>query len=249
MHGGVGIFGDEVSSEALSGVGKPPNGAATFSSGAGRPCKRSWRRCARSKSAFNAGTGSALASDGTIENDASVRWRKDLTAGGVAVLSGFQNPVLVAEAVVGLACASGWRRRPPIRATAWLPGGRSRVDDHGGAALQVDRCSGPPAQGRRKLGTVGAVAADREGHVAAATSTRRVVRKCRGRVGDTPIIGAGTYADDEAGAASCTGKGEAILKVSLAKMSVDFLGPAARLRLPPKQPSPNSRVAPPARRA
>ncbi len=74
-----------------------------------------------------------------------------------------------------------------------------------------------------KLGTVGAVASDREGHVAAATSTGGLFLKMPGRVGDTPIIGGGTYADDEAGAASCTGKGEAILKVSLAKMSVDFL--------------------------
>src|SRR5581483_12307998 len=79
-----------------------------------------------------------------------------------------------------------------------------------------------PAPAPGKLGTVGAVACDREGHVAAATSTGGLFLKMPGRVGDTPIIGAGTYADDEAGAASCTGKGEAILKVSLAKMSVDF---------------------------
>jgi beta-aspartyl-peptidase (threonine type) len=89
---------------------------------------------------------------------------------------------------------------------------------------------GAPAPAPGKLGTVGAVACDREGHVAAATSTGGLFLKMPGRVGDTPIIGAGTYADDEGGAVSCTGKGEAILKVSLAKLSVDLMreGKSAR---------------------
>src|SRR5207244_8833230 len=70
---------------------------------------------------------------------------------------------------------------------------------------------------RKKIGTVGAVAVDARGHVAAATSTGGTMYKRPGRVGDTPIIGAGTYADDQEAAASSTGLGEAILKVSLAR--------------------------------
>src|SRR5213075_1443651 len=70
---------------------------------------------------------------------------------------------------------------------------------------------------RKKLGTIGAVAVDAHGHVAAATSTGGTMYKRPGRVGDTPIIGAGTYADDQEAAASSTGLGEAILKVTMAR--------------------------------
>jgi beta-aspartyl-peptidase (threonine type) len=72
-------------------------------------------------------------------------------------------------------------------------------------------------------GTVGAVARDANGHVAAATSTGGMVNKKVGRVGDSPIIGAGTYADDEAGACSTTGHGEAMMRVLLAKAAVDAM--------------------------
>jgi beta-aspartyl-peptidase (threonine type) len=72
-------------------------------------------------------------------------------------------------------------------------------------------------------GTVGAVARDRRGRVAAATSTGGTQDKAPGRVGDTPVVGAGTYADDRLGAASCTGWGEAILRAVLAKAAVDAL--------------------------
>jgi beta-aspartyl-peptidase (threonine type) len=74
-----------------------------------------------------------------------------------------------------------------------------------------------------KHGTVGAVAADAQGHVAAATSTGGMLFKLPGRVGDTPIIGGGTFADDLSGAVSCTGQGEAILKVALAKTAAELL--------------------------
>jgi L-asparaginase / beta-aspartyl-peptidase len=69
-------------------------------------------------------------------------------------------------------------------------------------------------------GTVGAVAIDTQGHVAAATSTGGIAGKRAGRVGDSPVLGAGTYADDEAGAASATGAGEAILRVGLAHQAI-----------------------------
>jgi beta-aspartyl-peptidase (threonine type) len=72
-------------------------------------------------------------------------------------------------------------------------------------------------------GTVGAVAVDADGHVAAATSTGGRMRKRDGRVGDSAVIGAGTYADDGGGAASATGSGEAIIREGLAKAAVDLL--------------------------
>jgi beta-aspartyl-peptidase (threonine type) len=72
-------------------------------------------------------------------------------------------------------------------------------------------------------GTVGAVAIDRDGHLFAATSTGGTCCKLPGRVGDSPLIGCGCYADSEAGGVSCTGYGEAIMKVVLAKTAVDLL--------------------------
>jgi beta-aspartyl-peptidase (threonine type) len=77
--------------------------------------------------------------------------------------------------------------------------------------------------GRRNLGTIGAVAIDEHGTVAAATSTGGTMGKLPGRVGDSPLIGSGTYADNLAGAASATGMGEAIIKVVLTKFAVDRL--------------------------
>jgi beta-aspartyl-peptidase (threonine type) len=73
-------------------------------------------------------------------------------------------------------------------------------------------------------GTVGAVARDHTGAVAAATSTGGMVGKHRGRVGDSPIIGAGAYADDQTGAASATGEGEAFLKLGVCLRACDALG-------------------------
>jgi len=72
--------------------------------------------------------------------------------------------------------------------------------------------------------TVGACALDREGHVACATSTGGTPRKLPGRVGDSPLVGSGGYADDEVGAASATGWGEKIMSVVLAKSSLDLMG-------------------------
>jgi beta-aspartyl-peptidase (threonine type) len=74
-------------------------------------------------------------------------------------------------------------------------------------------------------GTVGAVARDARGHVAAATSTGGMMNKLAGRVGDSPLIGAGTYADDAAGACSTTGHGEAMMRICAAKRAVDGLAP------------------------
>jgi len=227
VHGGVGIYGDEVSGGAIGGVRAAASRGRDVLARGGNALEAVLEavRTLEDDVSFNAGTGSALTSDGTIENDASVMWGKDLTAGGVAVLSGFRNPVLVAEAVRAetphvLLAAEGAHRFALRRGFAAVDP-ESMITAEQRAKWDAARASGPGRPG--KLGTVGAVACDREGHVAAATSTGGLFLKMPGRVGDTPIIGAGTYADDEAGAASCTGKGEAILKVSLAKMSVDFM--------------------------
>jgi L-asparaginase / beta-aspartyl-peptidase len=232
IHGGAGIRGDEQVPEALDGVTEAARrGRERLLAGATAMEVVIEAVCALEDNPhFNAGTGSVLTADGTIENDASVMWGADLTAGGVAVLSGFSHPVRVAEAVRVetphvLLAGEGARRFAlrnaftPIDAGQMITAAQREKWLAETKRLAQSAAAAPPD----KLGTVGAVACDAQGHVAAATSTGGLFFKMPGRVGDTPIIGAGTYADDGAGACSCTGKGEAILKASLAKTAVELL--------------------------
>ena len=182
---------------------------------------------------FNAGRGSVLTSAGTIEMDASIMEGTRLRAGAVAAVSGLKHPVSVARRVLEdsphvLLVAEGAKRfarahgEEVVRTPSLLVGReleRFRRIRAGRRDLVTKEFS-PKA---RPHGTVGAVARDRRGRVAAATSTGGTQDKAAGRVGDTPIVGAGTYADDRLGAASCTGWGEAILRVVLAKAAVDAL--------------------------
>ena len=170
---------------------------------------------------FNAGRGSVLTSAGSIEVDASLMEGATLAAGACGAVRGVRNPITLAHAIL--------RHATSVMLVG--AGAEAFADDHG-----VARC-GPEEliteRQRRRWeqgasvegggGTVGAVAVDRCGHVAAATSTGGLFCKHPGRVGDSAIIGAGTYADDRAGAASATGSGEAIIRVALAKTAVDLL--------------------------
>ncbi|HVE81614.1 MAG TPA: isoaspartyl peptidase/L-asparaginase [Myxococcales bacterium] len=173
---------------------------------------------------FNAGTGACLNEDGEVELDASVMEGERLGAGAVALVRTVKNPVRLARAVM--------ERTPHVflagegaRALA-LEVGMEEVDP---GSLVVPRMVARWERDRAKRaqppapGTVGAVAVDARGRVAAATSTGGTGFKRRGRIGDTPLIGCGTYADGASGAASATGHGEAIIKVVLAKAACDAL--------------------------
>jgi beta-aspartyl-peptidase (threonine type) len=180
---------------------------------------------------FNAGRGSCLTSAGTVEMDASVMDGCGVRAGAAAVVTAVRNPVRLARAILDdgrHVLLAG----PQADAFARAHG----LDTCAPSDLVTERqrkrwqqCgSGSTA------GTVGAAAVDRAGHVAAATSTGGIFRKLPGRVGDSAVIGAGTYADDALGAVSATGHGEAIMRVVLAKFVVDCLrngsDPAAAAR-------------------
>jgi beta-aspartyl-peptidase (threonine type) len=170
---------------------------------------------------FNAGTGAVLNVEGVAELDAAVMDGATLKAGAVANVVDVANPVRLARAVMD-------RTRHVLIAGR---GARLLADE-----LGIPRCDPaslitPRARSRwerdRKLeaggGTIGAVAIDRAGHVAAATSTGGTSNKRVGRIGDSPLVGAGTYADDRGGAASMTGHGEAIIRVVAAKFACDRL--------------------------
>jgi L-asparaginase / beta-aspartyl-peptidase len=177
---------------------------------------------------FNAGRGASFTSSGTIEMDAAVMEGRERRAGAVAGICGPKNPVLAARAVMehsphvllagegalafcrsqGLAFAerdyfyteSRWQALQHIleRRRRGLPDTDPEEDD---------------ALGH---GTVGAVARDRDGNLAAATSTGGIAGKLPGRIGDSPIIGAGTYADNASCAVSATGHGEIFMRFGAA---------------------------------
>ena len=175
---------------------------------------------------FNAGTGSALTVDGEVECDASLMCG-DGRAGAVAALRDVKNPIYLARMVMertphvllagpGAAAFAVECGLEPLPAGALVT---ARMRDKWQLALA--RASG--ASSSSSGGTVGCVARDAAGRVAAATSTGGMMLKRRGRVGDSALIGAGTYADDGAGAVSGTGHGEAFMKAVAAKQAVEAL--------------------------
>jgi len=169
---------------------------------------------------FNAGLGSVLTEEGTVEMDASVMEGERLDAGAVAMVRGVANPIRAALAVLGEG-REVLLVGEPVRALARRHGLRI-VDDAAlmtPATLEAWRRRHPPDGN-----TVGAVAIDAHGHTAAATSTGGVAGKRSGRVGDSAVIGAGTYADDHVGAVSATGPGEAIIRLGLARVALDYIG-------------------------
>jgi len=164
---------------------------------------------------FNAGRGSALTSDGGVELDAAIMDGRNRRAGAVAGLRTTRAPVSLARALmergphVFLSFEGADRMAREIGLeqvdNGWFVTGerRRQLDEllaKGGFDADV------------KYGTVGAVAVDEAGHVAAATSTGGLTAKQWGRIGDCPVIGAGTYADDRSAAVSATGSGEYFIR-------------------------------------
>ncbi len=191
---------------------------------------------------FNAGYGSMLNAAGKIEMDAGVMVAEraarsaarsgaitGIAAGAVAAVSRVRNPILLARAVMertphilmvgsgaeSLARAAGIPRCAP----------GDLITPRALARWRKLKNFAPSSRGERPHGTVGAVAVDSRGALAAATSTGGYSRKLAGRIGDSPILGAGFFADHR-GAASATGLGEAIITLGLCRAAVMALGRA-----------------------
>ncbi|MFO6430751.1 isoaspartyl peptidase/L-asparaginase family protein [Erythrobacter sp. W302b] len=170
---------------------------------------------------FNAGKGAVFTWEGTNELDSSIMDGRDRSAGAVAGVKTVKNPILLADTVrtdsehvflmgagaEAFAVEKGFAVTPPeYFATPARREALERMKAKQLSALDVDH----------KFGTVGAVALDQSGNLAAGTSTGGMTGKRWGRVGDAPVIGAGTYADNRACAVSATGWGEYFLRVGVA---------------------------------
>jgi beta-aspartyl-peptidase (threonine type) len=188
---------------------------------------------------FNAGRGSAFAADGTNEMDAAIMNGADLAGGGVAGVHFTKNPIVLARAVMdhtqyvlmaGRGADAFSREQHLVQEPPSYFFTEMRWKEFEGVMRAnhrriPPRPAGVPAEPStstagsiaflHRFGTVGAVARDSQGHLAAATSTGGMQGKHPGRIGDSPILGAGTYADDRGCAVSGTGVGEYFIRLSL----------------------------------
>jgi beta-aspartyl-peptidase (threonine type) len=170
---------------------------------------------------FNAGRGAKRQLDGVQRMDASIMEGAGLRAGAVASLEGFVHPITAARLVmeetdhVLLAgpLAGRFARHFKLERHKAVPGRRR----------SYERIFSQRRTRRKSHGTVGAVALDRGGTLAAGASTGGIDAMLPGRIGDTPLIGCGVYADNRGGAVSMTGQGEAIIRLAVAKAICDRL--------------------------
>lgn len=226
IHGGAGSMNPEMldpaaEAEARSGLEEAlASGASILASGGlAVDAVEAAARALEEHLSFNAGRGSVLARDGHIELDAAMMDGRTRSAGAVAGLRSTRAPISLARHLleqgphVFLAGADADRFAADHGfeqvENSWFetPERRRQLEEyiaHGGFDEQV------------KYGTIGAVAVDVNGHVASATSTGGLTGKQYGRVGDSPLIGAGTYADDRSAAVSATGSGEYFIRTAAA---------------------------------
>jgi beta-aspartyl-peptidase (threonine type) len=173
---------------------------------------------------FNAGVGSRLNRDGKAQLDAILMDGATLKAGAVAVVERVRNPIRLARQVL----------EKSEHLLLGGPGAEAFALEHGmplcdptdlvteDQLLRWRRHDEPSGEGPY-LGTVGAVALDLSGNLCAGTSTGGTSRKHPGRIGDSPLVGCGCFADNQSAAISCTGHGESIIKVVMAKTAADLV--------------------------
>ncbi|XP_076831408.1 isoaspartyl peptidase/L-asparaginase isoform X2 [Brachyhypopomus gauderio] len=174
--------------------------------------------------AYNAGRGSVLNVKGEVEMDALVMDGRTLGSGAVSAVRRVANPIQLARLVMEKTShlcltAEGASKFARAMGVPEVPE-ESLITDY--ATMRWKKNLNPDANPVKcqmgEMGTVGAVAVDKEGNVACATSTGGMINKMEGRVGDTPCIGCGGYADNQIGAVSPTGHGETIMKVTLPRL-------------------------------
>lgn len=192
---------------------------------------------------FNAGKGAVFTNKGVNELDAAIMNGENLAAGSIAGVTTVKNPITAARAVMDksehvmlagkgaeeFARAAGCTIVPPsyFYTKERMDGlKQAQEQERKDSLLKKNKAQNEPLPTRmheKKFGTVGAVALDRNGNLAAATSTGGMTNKRYGRIGDAPVIGAGTYASNSSCAVSCTGWGEFYIRLVMAKSVADLV--------------------------
>jgi len=218
VHGGAGADPQEGREELREGIRQAVQAGwdALEAGGSSLDAVEAAVRVLEDHPRFNAGRGSVLTSAGTVEMDASIMEGNELRNGAVGSVTAIRHPISLARRI--------------------LESGRHSLFVGAGAVERARAFGIPPCdpaeliterQQKRlravQAGTVGAVALDRRGVIAAATSTGGMAGKLPGRVGDSALIGCGTYAESNLGGVSCTGDGEAIIRVVLARRALETL--------------------------
>ena len=233
IHGGAGserIAHDDPAHEqsARAGLQRARDSGAAILSDGGRAVDavEAAGRVLEEDPCFNAGRGSVLTERGEVELDAAIMDGRDRSAGAVAGIKTTRAPISLArrlmehgphvflsgDAADRFAASAGIEQVP--NSFFILPERRRQLDE----ALAAGSAADPI-----KYGTIGAVAVDMNGNVAAATSTGGITAKKWGRVGDSPLIGAGTYADNRAAAVSATGSGEYFIRAVAAHQLAELV--------------------------
>ncbi len=240
VHGGAGSVAQERSQPVLEGIKKAASAGFKILKNGGDAVESVMEAVMvmEDDGAFNAGYGSSLNIEKHVEMDASIMDGRTLQAGAVALLKDIKNPVRLARIVMDktdhvfvagegaekLAKLFNLERRNPISQL------RLNYYEQQKKALLEGKFELPKLASLIKncpefleSDTVGAVALDKNGNIAAATSTGGFPLKLPGRIGDSPLIGCGNYADNQTGACSATGIGEIAIRLVLAKTVCDYI--------------------------
>jgi len=240
VHGGAGRIRPEFREKALRGVKKAAETGFDVlkREGSALAAVEEAVKILEDDPTFNAGIGSTLTINGKIEMDASIMDGKTLNAGAVAMISNVRHPVTLARIIMEktdhvfiagsfaekIAELFNLEKCNPItedRLKIWKEYKTMAV---GGTYPYLPKLTNLIKLVPELIAdTVGAVARDQDGNVAAATSTGGLTLKLPGRIGDTPLIGCGNYADNDAGAVSATGIGEVAIRLVLAKTICDLM--------------------------
>lgn len=236
-HGGAWEIPDDLRQDALDGCSKAAEigWEVLTSGGSALEAVEATVRALEDDPTFDAGRGSVLNARGEIELDAIIMDGRDLNLGAVMAVKQVRHPVTLARLVMtasdhAILVSEGAEAFAREHELPLCPTWELLVD------REVERWRSRASSGQQAEGlvlretaadspgdTVGAVAVDAAGHVAAATSTGGTFNKHPGRVGDSPLIGCGAYADDRTGAVSATGEGENLMKVVISKSACDLL--------------------------
>jgi beta-aspartyl-peptidase (threonine type) len=225
VHGGAGTIRPEIQDDCRSGLKRAlERGWAVLEAGGSSldACEQAIIQL-EDEPVFDAGVGAHLNKDGQVQLDAIIMDGVSLNSGAVGAVERIRNPIRLARLLFEnndhmFLVGSGAERFAAERGIPFCDP-RDFITPY-----ELERWKTASLQPKvPSYGTVGAVARDRAGNIAAGTSTGGTFFKYPGRIGDSPLIGCGCYADNWSAAVSCTGHGESIMKVVMAKLAADYV--------------------------